>query len=99
MQLGEAYKAGRESPAKRTSIIFLNSAYQKVNISTVIKLLLRCKKLYAAMGEIKKILQNILQQDEAYFSKGGSVQKVLVKYETKPGLSLKEEDDGAIQKC
>ena len=35
--------------------------YLKVNSNTVIKLLLRCKKLYQAMTEIKKILQLILK--------------------------------------
>jgi hypothetical protein len=73
--------------------------YRKVNISTVIKLLLRSKKLYQAMGEVKKILQNILTQDEAYFAKDGPVETVLSRYERQPGLVLKEEDDRAVQKC
>ena len=71
----------------------LNNIYQKVNISTVIKLLLRCKKLYQAMSEIKKILQNILTQDEVYFVEDGEVQNVLNLYEKTPGLELKDEDD------
>lgn len=101
MQLSEARNmtSREQSPVKRTSIILLNNIYQKVNISTVIKLLLRCKKLYQAMSEVKKILQNILTQDEVYFSEDGDVQRVLSLYEKTPGLQLSEEDDQVIQKC
>jgi len=45
------------------------------------------------MSEIKKILQNILTQDEVYFVEDGEVQNVLNLYEKTPGLELKDEDD------
>ena len=32
-----------------------------VGVETVIKLLLRCKKLYQAMAEVKKVLQLIIK--------------------------------------
>ena len=51
--------AGQE-PA---SIALRHEDYREhnVNVETVLKLLLRCKKLYQAMYEVKKVLQLIIK--------------------------------------
>ena len=58
---------------KKTSLILMNDSYKKASISTIIKLLLRCNKLYEAISEIKKILMMIVKQTEMYFDKDGAI--------------------------
>lgn len=41
---------------QRTSIILLNNIYSRVNVDNIIKLLLRCKRLYGAMWQVRKII-------------------------------------------
>lgn len=54
-------QADKENPAAgpANSIILMHQVYKKVTINSVIKLLLRCKKLYGCLYEVKKLLKLI----------------------------------------
>lgn len=58
--------------------------YGKANSNTVIKVLLRCKKLYQAMTEIKKILQLVLKETELFSGPNGTLYKCIKKYNGNP---------------
>lgn len=56
----------------------------------VIKLLLRCKKMYEARVDVKKILQLIIQKEEM-FKGNGPILKILFKNEHKKHLNTNDE--------
>lgn len=80
-----------------TSIVLLHNAYKQVNVDTVIMLLLRCKKLYQAMYEIKKVIETILKQEEA-FAPAGPLDTVVSTFESFPARKLSEKDEQMLVK-
>lgn len=51
--------------------------YEKIEINTVIKLLIRCRMLYQALHEIKLILQLVIKQEEIFKDLIPSCEKVV----------------------
>ena len=72
--------------------------YKKVNNNVVIKLLLRCKQIYEALNEIKKILQLILRQEELFDEQDGDVILCIQKYETVTFSQVSESDQRSMIK-
>ena len=63
---------------------------------TVIKLLIRSKKLYQAMYEVRKILQLVIKQVEMFDEGSGILYTCVTKYEKEPNLSLTDQDESAF---
>lgn len=51
---------------KNVTQILLTKTYAQSDINSVIKLLIRCRKLYQALHEIKLILQLVIKQEEIF---------------------------------
>ena len=75
-----------------TSIVLLHNVYKQVNINTVIMLLLRCKKLYQAMYEVKKVIETVFKQEEL-FAPSGQLYTAVANYESFPAKMLTEKDE------
>ena len=48
-----------KSSPRKLSLILWDDQYEQVDVNTVIKMLLRSKKLYEAMGDAKTILRMV----------------------------------------
>jgi hypothetical protein len=68
-------------------------------MSTVMKLLFRCKKLYQAMAEIRKILQLILKQEQLFEEPTGIIYKSLAQYEQRESPTISQKDEYAVMKA
>lgn len=51
---------------RKSSLIIKGTHYKEIDLSTVIKLLLRCVNLYQAYNDIKKILFMVKQEQELF---------------------------------
>jgi len=80
----------------KTSIILLNKIYKKISMNTVIKLLIRIKKLYEAMYEVRKILQLIMKQEEMFNEEVGILYTCVHKYEKDLTLTLSDQDESVF---
>ena len=95
-QLEKQNPSSPKSAEKRTSIILRKHLYQRVTINTVIMLLLRSKKLYQAMYEVRKILVLVLKHDEMFNREDGPIYACIQKYEKQPGLPITDQDESVM---
>ena len=66
--------------------VLANKNYQKADSNTVIKVLLRCKLLYSAMEELKKLLALVIKQQDLFIQPDGPVYKHMNKYINQPNF-------------
>lgn len=77
--------------------MLLHTAYREVSIETSIKLMLRIRKLYQALYEVKKILQLVIKQEDL-FSEGGLIFSCLEKYKQSPEQQMTVQDESIIMR-
>jgi len=77
--------------------VLWSSVYKEVNLTTVIKLLLRCKKLYQAFFEIKKLIQLVIKQEDV-FSPTGLIYSCMNKYAFVKNIELTDQDEAVLMR-
>jgi len=60
-------------------------------VTTVIKLLLRCRKLYDALYDLKKVLQLVVKQEDMFDADLGLIYKSIAKYDGQKKLQGNDE--------
>jgi hypothetical protein len=74
-------------------VVLRKNLYKRVTVNTVIMLLLRSKKLYQAMYEVRKILVLVIKQDDMMKAKTGPIYLAIKKYESESDMTLTEKDE------
>lgn len=88
----------REAAVGGSSIVLAHEDYKKVGVDTVIKLLLRCKKLYLCLQDVKKLLQLIVKQEEL-FKQQGLIYCCLQQYDSEDAsVPLADKDDAILKR-
>lgn len=99
LNAGAGASPPRSNSNKKISVILLNESYRALNSNNVVKLMLRCVKLYQALHDVKQILLIILKSEDMYYEQQNGILKTIVeKYESQPGSRLTEEDEASVIK-
>ena len=96
----EKQQSSATSPLNATtaSLILLKNMYKRVNINNVLKLLIRSKKMYEAMHEIRRILVLIMKLEAMFDLEDSAMYACVVKYEDDGELELEKADESVIVK-
>ena len=99
LRLGEQ-QSSATSPlnAATASLILLKNMYKRININNVLKLLIRSKKMYEAMYEIRRILVLIMKLEAMFDLEDSAMYGCVVKYEDDAELELDKADESVIVK-
>ena len=96
----EKQQSSATSPLNATtgSLILLKNMYKRVNIGNVLKLLIRSKKMYEAMYEIRRILVLIMKLEAMFDLEDSAMYACVSKYENDAELELEKADESVIVK-
>lgn len=79
------------------SIVLLHTVYSHISIETCIKLMLRVRKLYQSLFEVKKILQLVIKQEDI-FKDNGLIQSCIIKYRESENEAMTVQDESVIMR-
>ena len=77
---------------KQVSTILLNQQYMDQGVNTVIKLLVRCRRLHQALFDMRKILQLVIKQYEMFHPQTGKYLQI------QAGSALNAETENEVIK-
>lgn len=96
----QGLKEGQNPDSPRTSKgtkILLHDAYKHITHESAIKLMLRIRKLYQALSELKKIIQLIIKQEDI-FQRDGLIYTCVKKYQTNMDQEMTVQDESIIMR-